>query len=221
MQRGKFLTERSFLFFPLGMSTQTASTVPPGEIVGTADQRIIMHGVRWDQFEAILALRGDAAGPRITYLRGELELMSPSRNHESIKKLLARMVELYALEKDIELSAYGSWTLRNAPKERALEPDECYIIGDARIKNAPDLAVEVIWTSGGLDKLEVYRALGVEEVWLWRDGTIRMYRLSGDHYTDLAHSLAFPDLDVSRLARLADYEDQTQALMKFRDGLRR
>jgi Uma2 family endonuclease len=203
------------------MSTQTASKIPPGEIVGTADQRIIMHGVRWDQFEAILALRGDVAGPRMTYLHGELELMSPSRNHESIKTLLARMVELYALEKGIELSGYGSWTLRNAPKERALEPDECYIIGDTCLKDTPDLAIEIIWTSGGLDKLEVYRALGVEEVWLWRDGTIRMYRLSGEHYSDLTHSLAFPDLDVRLLARLADYEDQTHALMKFRDNLRR
>jgi len=202
------------------MSTQIARTAPPGEIVGSADQRVILHGVRWDQFEAILALRGDAAGPRITYLRGELELMSPSRNHESIKTLLARMVELSALEKGIDLSGYGSWTLRNAPKERALEPDECYIIGDARRKDTPDLAIEVIWTSGGLDKLDVYRVLGVEEVWLWRDGTIRMYRLTGEHYTDLARSLAFPDLDVSLLARLADNEDQTQALLKFRDSLR-
>jgi Uma2 family endonuclease len=200
---------------------QTARTVPRGEIVGSADQRVIMHGVRWDQFEAILALRGDVAGPRMTYLRGELELMSPSRNHESIKTLLARMVELYALEKGVRLSGYGSWTLRNAPKERALEPDECYIIGDARLKDTPDLAIEVIWTSGGLDKLEVYRALGVTEVWLWRDGTIRMYQLSGEHYTDLAQSLAFPDLNVTLLARLADSEDQTQALLKFRDSLRR
>jgi len=203
------------------MSTQIARTAPPGEIVGSADQRVILHGVRWDQFEAILALRGDAAGPRITYLRGELELMSPSRNHESIKTLLARMVEFYALEMGIHLSGYGSWTLRNAPKERAVEPDECYIIGDARLKEKPDLAIEVIWTSGGLDKLEVYGALGVEEVWLWRDGTIRTYRLSGEHYTDLAHSLAFPDLDVSLLARLADNEDQTRALLQFRDSLRR
>ena len=203
------------------MSTQTARSTPPGEIVGSADQRVIMHGVRWDQFEAILALRGGAAGPRMTYLHGELELMSPSRNHESIKTLLARMVELYALEKGIHLSGYGSWTLRNAPKERALEPDECYIVGDARHKDMPDLAIEVIWTSGGLDKLEVYRALGVEEVWLWRDGTIRMYRLSGEHYTDLGHSLAFPDLDVRLVAQLADDEDQTQALLKFRDSSRR
>ncbi len=203
------------------MSTEIASEIPPGEIVGTADQRIIMHGIRWDQFETILALRGDAAGPRMTYLHGELELMSPSRSHEGIKTLLARMVELYALEKGIELSGYGSWTLRNAPKERALEPDECYIIGDARLKDAPDLAIEVIWTGGGLDKLDVYRKLDVSEVWLWREGMIRMYRLSDACYMSLARSLAFPDLDVSLLARLAASEDQAQALLAFRDSLRR
>jgi hypothetical protein len=42
----------------------------------------------------------------------------------------------------------------------------------------------------------------------------------GEQYTDLTRSLVFPDLDVSLLARLADSEDQTQALLTFRDGLR-
>jgi hypothetical protein len=78
------------------------------------------------------------------------------------------------------------------------------------------------WTKIGVPAwLDVYRALGVEEVRLWCDGTIRMYRLSGEDYTDLTHSLPFPDLDVGLLARLADNEDQTQALLKFSDSLRR
>jgi Uma2 family endonuclease len=202
------------------MSMPAVTPVPPGEIVGSADQRVVMHGVQWTHFEAILALRGDTAGPRVTYLQGELELMSPSRSHEGIKKLVARMIELYAIEKGIPLSGYGSWTLKNAPTERAVEPDECYIIGDARLKDAPDLAIEVIWTSGGLDRLEVYRGLGVREVWLWRDGAIRMYQLRGEHYDELARSLALPGLDLSLLARLASYEDQHQALLEFRANLR-
>jgi Uma2 family endonuclease len=158
---------------------QTAQTIPPGEIIGSADQRVILHGVPWAHFEALLALLGDAAGPRMTYIEGELELMTPSRSHESIKTLLARMIELYALEAGIALSGYGSWTLRNAPKERAVEPDECYIVGDARGKDSPDLALEVVWTSGGLDKLDAYRVLGVTEVWQWRDQAMRMFTLRG------------------------------------------
>lgn len=197
----------------------TANEIPASQIVGTADQRVVMHGVPWAHFEAILALRGDKSVPRLSYLQGALELMTPSRNHESIKKLLARMIEHYAMEAGIHLSGYGSWTLRSAPKERASEPDECYILGDARLKETPDLVIEVIWTSGGLDKLEVYRGLGVGEVWLWRKEAIRIYRLEGDRYVEMPRSELMPDLDITLLARLAGYEDQHQALTEFRQAL--
>jgi len=200
---------------------QVAQTIPPGERVGTADQRVVMHGVPWSHFEAILALRGDASGPRISYLRGELEFMSPSRSHESVKSLLARMIELHALETGVRLSAYGSWTLRNSRAERAAEPDECYIVGDTRQKEAPDLVVEVIWTSGGLDKLELYRGLGVSEVWLWRDEVIRIFRLEGDRYAEAPKSHVLPDIDTALIAKLAGYEDQHAAVVAFRTALRR
>ncbi len=203
------------------MLSQNAQTVPPGELVAFADQRVVLHGIPWNHFEAILALRGNAAGPRVTYLEGELELMSPSRNHESIKKLLARMIELYALERNVPLSAFGSWTLRNAPRERAIEPDECYMIGESQGKTAPDLALEVIWTSGGIDKLEVYRALGVNEVWLWRDHQISIYQLKDERYSKIPRSTLFPDLDICDLGHRAGRKDQHQVLLEFRANLTR
>ena len=122
----------------------------------TADQRVILHGVPWSHYEVMLALRGDAPVPRLTYLRGELELMRPSQDHERIKKLIARLLEVYALAKTLPLNGFGSWTLRDAPGERGAEPDECYVLGDARGRDRPDLAIEVVWTSGALDKLAVY-----------------------------------------------------------------
>jgi len=199
---------------------QAAQVIPPGEIVASADQRVVLH-VPWAHFEAILALRGDAPVPRVTYTGGTLELMSPSRTHESIKTLLARMVELYAFDADIRLCGYGSWTLRSAPKETAIEPDECYIVGDARAKDTPDLAIEVIWTSGGLDKLEVYRGLGVGEVWVWRDGAIRIHRLRGDRYEEVGASVVLPGIDTKLIGRLAGYEDQDAALRELRATVRR
>ncbi len=59
--------------------------LPLGEYVSTADQRIVMHGVPWSHYEAQLALRGDASTPRISYLNGLMELMSPSKHHERVK----------------------------------------------------------------------------------------------------------------------------------------
>jgi Uma2 family endonuclease len=123
---------------------------PPGSF----DQRVILHGVTWDQYEAVLAIRGDGAGVRMAYLQGELELMSPSRDHESIKTCLARLVEAYAEERAVHLDGFSSMTLRSRPKERGIEPDECYEIDGP--KEFPDLAIEVVWTSGGLDKLDKF-----------------------------------------------------------------
>jgi Uma2 family endonuclease len=62
-----------------------------------------------------------------------------------------------------------------------VEPDECYLVGD-QSRDTPDLAIEVIWTSGGLDKLEIYRRLGVGEVWIWKEEKIQMHVLRGEEY---------------------------------------
>ncbi|MGH9381739.1 MAG: Uma2 family endonuclease [Thermoanaerobaculia bacterium] len=197
-----------------------AASVQPGEIVGSADQRVVLHGVPWAHFEAILALRGDEPAPRMTYLKGELELMAPSRPHEGIKSLLGRMVELYALETGTPLSSFGSWTLKHPPAEIAIEPDECYILGNPRGKDRPDLAIEVIWTSGGLSKLEIYRGLRVPEVWQWREGAIRVFWLEGDDYGEVTGSRLFPNLALTLLARLAAREDHGEAILEFRDAIR-
>lgn len=110
------------------------------------DQRLVTCGVTWQQYELQLALRGDRSAPRIAYLDGALELMRPSKDHERIKSYIGRLVEAYALERGIESSPYGSWTLKRAPKEAGLEPDECYLVGD-QSRDTPDLAIEVVWTS--------------------------------------------------------------------------
>src|SRR5690349_14630739 len=124
------------------------------------DQRVYLRGIDWEQYAALLAMRGESSVPRITYLRGVVELMSPSRSHERIKKMIARLIEAYADELDLDLAGYGSWTLKSEPEERGAEADECYILGSPQVspeeKERPDLAIEVVWTSGGIDKLEVY-----------------------------------------------------------------
>jgi Uma2 family endonuclease len=194
-------------------------TIPAGEIVGTADERVLMRNVRWDHFEALLALRGDAPSPRFAYLEGTLEIMSPSRSHETIKSFIGALVELYAFEKDIDFTAVGSWLLKDAALARGLEPDECYIVGDPQ-KDRPDLAIEVVWTSGGLDKLEIYRGLQVGEVWIVRDGKITVHRLEAEGYVEIPGSQVFPGLDLDLVMRLVDEPTTSAALRKLRDALR-
>lgn len=198
-----------------------AVLTPPGERVETADQRVIRYGVPWEHFEVELALRGDRAGPRIAYLQGALEIMSPSKHHERIKSYIGSLIEAYALETGLDLSPYGHWTLKNAPREAGLEPDECYILGSDQDKPAPDLAIEVVWTSGGIDKLEIYRRLSIGEVWFWKDDEIRVFVLAGDRYEESERSRVFPNLDLKLIASLLEYPTATQAVRALREALAR
>jgi Uma2 family endonuclease len=188
-------------------------------VASVYDHRVTLHDVTWEQYEALLEMRGDRAGVRMAYLQGELELMSPSRSHEGIKTLLARLLEAYAEERGLDLNGFGSWTLKSRPKERGVEPDECYELGGGP-KEFPDLAIEVVWTSGGLDKLEIYRAFAVREVWIWRDSRIEVHALRSDQYERITKSELLPGIDLGHLALLAESDNQTQAVREFRNSLR-
>jgi Uma2 family endonuclease len=194
-------------------------TTPVGDHVPTADQRLVTYAVPWDHYEAQLAMRGDRSVPRIAYLEGLMELMSPSKDHERIKSYIGRLIEAYALERGIDLSPYGAWTLKNAPKQSGLEPDECYLVGD-QSKDTPDLAIEVVWTSGGIDKLEIYRRLGVGEVWTWKDSQIEVHVWRQQRYELAEKSALFPDLDVPLHASFLDRPTALQAVKAFREALR-
>lgn len=120
--------------------------------------------------------------------------------------------------KGLELTGIGSWTLRSAPKQRGVEPDECYSIGP--VGDRPDLAIEVAWTRGGLDKLEIYRGLGVRELWTWREATIEVRVLRGDAYHQTDESEILPGLDLALIGRLAIHASQPAAVRELRSILR-
>lgn len=197
----------------------TAHRYEPPEVPADIDQRVIIHGVTWTSYEVMLALRGEAPAPRMYYLQGALELMSPSRSHEEIKKLIARLVEAYAMETGLVLEAAGSMTMRNAPREKGAEPDECYSIGGK--KERPDLAIEVNWTSGGLDKLEIYRGLGIRELWFWENKIITVQLLRGEAYERSDRSEVLPGIDLTLVAQLIlRSPTQTEAVRQFLASLR-
>ncbi|HET8798295.1 MAG TPA: Uma2 family endonuclease [Thermoanaerobaculia bacterium] len=197
----------------------TAPILAPPRRAEDPDQRVILDGVDWWQFETFLAIRGDRAGVRVTYLEGQLEIMSPSRTHEMLKKRIARLLEAYADEKGLVLEGYGSLTMRDAPKLRGIEPDECYAVGAP--KESPDLAVEVIWTHGGIDKLDVYRGLGVREVWIWQKDDLQAWELRGAAYVAIPESVVIPGLTPSFIRRFLDCETQTEAVRELRAALRK
>lgn len=185
------------------------------------DQVIVLRGVSWTHYEALAAARG-APQPRMAYLDGALEVMTTSRRHEIWKKLIARLVEAYVDETGGPLNALGSATFRKKAKQAGVEPDECYCIG--RVRGVPDLAIEIVYTSGGIDKLEVYRRLGVAEVWFWIEGRFWIYGQVGGRFEERARSVALPGLDLDEVARIVistDDSEQAEAVRAFRGSLRR
>jgi Uma2 family endonuclease len=184
------------------------------------DQRVRMHGVSWQAYEAMLAWRGERSTPRMTYLEGELELMSPSRLHEILKTRLARLLEAWSEEKGIPLDGVGSWTIRDASAERGAEADECYVLGDAANASRPDFAIEVVWTGGGIDKLDVWRKLGVSEVWIWEDGALTFHLLRGQRYVRAARSALLPTFDPLLVARFMTGSTQAEAVKALRAELK-
>src|SRR5215471_17395921 len=89
------------------------------------DNIVVLRGVTWADYERILAIRGDAPVPRLAFLQGALELMTPSKLHESKKSVIGCLVEAWCFENDVDISPFGSWTLKNPGAERGVEPDEC------------------------------------------------------------------------------------------------
>ncbi len=183
------------------------------------DHFVLLDGVTWTDYERLMAARGDRSAPRISYLEGALEIMSPSFSHEAIRSLIGRLVEAYCLDHDIEFMPAGSWTIKDQRRRRGAEPDECYVFGGRRPAR-PDLAIEVIWTAGGLDKLEIYAALGVPEVWIWRKGKLRVHLLRGGGYRTTARSRCLPGLDLELLCRFLDRTSVTRAVRDFRAALK-
>jgi Uma2 family endonuclease len=194
-----------------------ASALREHDDTTTADSIVVLHNVSWDDYERVLAIRGDHSAPRISYLEGELEIMSPSYDHEKIKSYIGRLLEAWCMDRGIEFTAVGSWTLKERKESRGAEADECYVFGPER-RDRPQLAIEVAWTHGGLDKLAIYERLGVEEVWFWRKSMIEVYVFANGSFTRARRSRLLPELDLERLASMLDRDTLSQALRDFNAG---
>ncbi|HAG84655.1 MAG TPA: hypothetical protein DCL61_26760, partial [Cyanobacteria bacterium UBA12227] len=133
--------------------------------------------------------------------------------------IIARLIEAYAEEKDIELNGYGNATFRREAAARGAEPDECYCLGE--LGEVPDIALEIALTSGGLDKLEVYQGLGVREVWFWQNNQLSFQILQTETgtYRQSDRSVILPDLDPILLTCYIGYSNQTQAVKAYRQAL--
>jgi Uma2 family endonuclease len=191
-------------------------------VQGGHDQVVYLSNVSWEDYERIEGLRGQSSVPRLTYIEGMLELMSPGTSHESDKKKLARILEAYLEHLGIPAEGVGSWTVKNRKKKLGAEADECYVLTTAPVGpsvKAPDLVIEVVYSSGNLDKLEVWRKLGAKEVWLWQRGELAVFVRKGDAFGSARRSALVPALDLELVVRCMHEKTQTTAVRALRAAL--
>ncbi|MGF1520766.1 MAG: Uma2 family endonuclease [Leptolyngbyaceae cyanobacterium] len=196
------------------------SQLIPQSSAAVAEQRVLLQGVAWQQYEALVEVFADDFPTlRLSYLEGELEIMTNSPEHEDLKKMIGMLFETYLQETRTRFHAGGSTTFRKAAKKRGLEPDECYCLGSK--KEFPDLAIEVVITRELVDKLDIYKGLGVLEVWVWQAGNFAIYRLRSTGYERMSQSELLPTLDMTLLATHVKPEEQFDAVMAFREAVSR
>jgi Uma2 family endonuclease len=189
-----------------------------------AERRFLLTGVPWSTY---VSLRDslDTAGVHVhmTYLTGSLELIRPSKRHEEESNLIARLLEAWAEERDVDLRGFGSTTFRSEAKSRGAEPDECYALGPTPEEAPPHIAIEVVVSNPLLDKLDVYAALGLLEVWVWYSPSrnFTVHRLRAGTYELVATSELLRGLDLGLLATFVRSGENHTALVKsYRHAVR-
>jgi Uma2 family endonuclease len=179
-------------------------------VISPPEERMLLHDVSWETYEQLLANYADSSGPRFTYDRGVLEIMSPSSEHEEFSDVIRLLVYLLAEEWDINVRGFGSTTFRRADVSRGVEPDSCYYIKsvnklsgvsdlDLNVHPPPDLVVEIDMTHPSISKLPIYAAFGVPEIWHYENDQIVILKLQGGKYVKSETSIAFPRLSRKQI----------------------
>jgi len=175
---------------------------------------ILISDLTWREFKAVEQLI-DRPGLRLSFLDGVLEIKKmPGKKHETIKKRIASLVEIYLEFLGLDFTPTGSVTLENEFEKVKREGDESYELGANR--KHPDLVIEVVVSSGGINKLEAYKRLQIPEVWFWMNDELLFYSLGNVGYEAVSKSQLLPSLDVDLLMRCINTENHAQSLREFR-----
>ena len=179
---------------------------------------ILISDLTWREFKAVEQLI-ERPGLRLSFLDGILEIRKmPGKKHETIKERIGALLEIYLEFLELDFTPTGSVTLENEFEKVKKEGDKSYELGANRKR--PDLVIEVVVSSGGIDKLEAYKRLQIPEVWFWINDELLFYSLGNEGYEAVSKSQLLPSLDVDLLMRCVNIENHAQALREFRAGIK-
>ena len=163
------------------------------------DQTLRLAGMDWADYEQLLS--EEYPGYRLSFLKGIITLVSPSKNHERIAEVINYLVVAYCRKFNLLYYPMRSTTLKQKPLV-GKEPDVSYAFGTD--KDIPDLAIEVVFSSGGIEDLEKYQILGVKEVWFWQNNELTFYRSGDSGYQEIAVSVCLPKLVAKDLVNFVN-----------------
>ena len=178
------------------------------------EKLVTLKDVSWEQFKGIEAHLHEKQNVRLSYLSGILEIMAPiGEKHEKVKSTLGLLLEVYMREKGIRFYGRGGFTLEE-PGYAAGTPDESYSIGTE--KEIPDIVIEVIVTSGTINRTELFKPKRIPEIWFWKSNQIKIFSFTeSGEYVEVNRSRFFPDLDPALLLHYIAMPDQYDAVIAF------
>ena len=179
------------------------------------DNKIVIYDVSWETYERLLSDLSDRSSPRLTYDRGRLEIMSPTEEHEELNRSLAALVEAVAEALEIDIRSLGSTTFRRQDLERGFEPDSCFYVQslsklesnrrvDLELDPPPDIVIEIDISHSSMEKLALYREMGVPEVWRHDGDSVTIHVLQEKGYETAETSRAFPIVSATKLTELLE-----------------
>jgi Uma2 family endonuclease len=195
---------------------------------------VVLHHISWETYAALRDMP-DNWKLRMTYDRGELEMMSPSRRHESFATLIGSLIEVWRTELDIPVTSLRTMTIRRKDLNRGFEPDNCYYVQnepriwdkgelDFTVDPPPDLAIEVEVSRRSSRKMRLYASFRVPELWRCDGQDIQVYELSADgQYVPRATSICFPQFPIAEaqeIIRQLGTVRETTLVRSFRDWVR-
>lgn len=186
-----------------------ALATPLSQIVLSPGSAMTVSGLSWQHYQLFLAELGDNRTTRLAYSSGSLEIRMPSKLHEIVNRLLSKIIFTLAEELGLEIVDLGSTTWNREDLDQGIEPDSCFFIQNAGLVQglnpeipsnlSPDLAVEVDIASASAKKLAIYQALGVPELWLYSNGSVRILDLRDGEIREVERSSAFATISAEQL----------------------
>jgi Uma2 family endonuclease len=214
----------------MGNSAQTINRLPPDDGGVLQLPFVALHHVTWQTYQALLADMGEHRSARLAYDRGTLEIKMPSKLHELINRLLERIIITLTEELGLSVLSLGSTTFDSEAAEQGVEPDSCFYIQNADRVNPeddtppqdlpPDLVVEVDITSSSRSRLNIYKVMGVQEIWRYNRQGLAILQLRQGKYVECEYSLTFPLLSVEILEKFLERGKQSTNQNSSIDELR-